>query len=165
MASADPTAGGIRGLVTRYKGILGQGSWVIAGQAATGILTLGGNRLVTQFVSPELYGAVNLLQNSLVLLRTLFCSPTLNAGLRYYPEAERGRYVASLRSHLRRNIGRSLVLMEILTVGAALLWCWSRGAPLDVVLGLALFVAADVSSHFRDVPVQRRPPTASGGDL
>ena len=148
MAGADPLPGRIRGLVTRYRGILGQGSWVIAGQGATGILTLGGNRLITQFVSPELYGAVNLVQNSLVLLRTLFCSPILNAGLRYYPEAERGRYVSGLRAHLRRNLARSLALMEIITVGSALLWTWTRGAPLAIVLGLALFVAADVSRTF-----------------
>jgi O-antigen/teichoic acid export membrane protein len=148
MASTDRAGGRLRGLVTRYQGIIGQGSWVIAGQAATGILTLGGNRLITQFVNPELYGAVNLLQNSLVLLRTLFCSPTLNAGLRYYPEAERGHYVSSLRAHLRRSLGRSVVPMEILTIGGAILWCWTKGAPLDVVLGLALFVGADVSRTF-----------------
>jgi len=148
MASADPAASWVRGLMDRYQGILRQGSWVIAGQAATGILTLVGNRLITQFINPELYGLVNLLQNSLVLLRTLFCSPTLNAGLRYYPEAERGHFVSSLRASLRRNLRISLVLMEILTVAGSLLWCSRQGAPFGVVFGLALFVAADVRRTF-----------------
>ena len=148
MASAELAAGWARGFMTRYQGILRQGSWVIAGQAATGLLTLGGNRLITQFVAPELYGLVNLLQNSLVLLRTLFCSPILNAGLRYYPEAERGDYVSSLRAHLRRSLAGFVVLMEILTVGGSVLGSASQGAPLGVVLGMGLFVAADVSRTF-----------------
>jgi O-antigen/teichoic acid export membrane protein len=78
----------------------------------------------------------------------LFCSPILNAGLRYYPEAERGHYVSSLRAYLRRSLGRSLVVMEVLTIGAAFLWSWRSGAPLDLVLGLGLFVAADVGRTF-----------------
>src|ERR1700686_945455 len=77
------------GRLRKYRTIIGQGIWVVWGQGATGALTLVGTRLITQFVSPELYGAINLVQNSLVLLRTLFCSASVNAGLRYYPDAER----------------------------------------------------------------------------
>lgn len=121
---------------------------MIVGQGLTGILTLAGTRLITQFVNPELYGQVNLVQNALVLLRTLFCSPTLNAGLRYYPDAQRGHFVYGLRASMRRTLGFSLVAMEILTIGGGLIWSWRNGAPLALVAALAFFVIADVSRTF-----------------
>ena len=143
-----PAADRALALVTRYRAILGQGIWVVVGQGMTGILTLAGTRLITQYVDPELYGAVNLLQNSLVLLRTLFCSPMLNAGLRFYPDAERGNFLSGFRAYLRRSLGRSVLAMEIIVVGGAILWCWSKGAPTGLVIGLAAFVVADVTRTF-----------------
>jgi O-antigen/teichoic acid export membrane protein len=145
---ADSAARRVRELITRYRAILGQGIFVGAGQGVTGILTLAGTRLITQFVNPELYGAVNLLQNSLVLLRTLFCSPMLNAALRFYPDAERGEYISGFRAYLLRSLKHSVTAMEILVVGGAIFWCWLKGMPLGIVVGLAIFVAADVSRTF-----------------
>jgi O-antigen/teichoic acid export membrane protein len=132
--------GSIRSLLERYRSIIGQGAWVVAGQATTGLFTLGGTRLITQFVSPELYGAVNLIQNATVLLRTVFCSPILNAALRYYPDAERGSYIPALRSLLSRFLGRGLIAMELITVVAALVWCSLQGRSPP----LTAFVALDV---------------------
>jgi len=116
----------------------------VAGQAATGLLSLAGTRLITQFVNPELYGAVNLLQNALVLLRTIFCSPMLNAALRYYPDAERGGYVPALRRLLSRFLGRALFVMEGLAIVGGLLWSSKSGKSPLIVLALAAFLALEV---------------------
>jgi O-antigen/teichoic acid export membrane protein len=148
MSPAEESRPFARGLLGRYRAIIGQGAWVFVGQVSTGILTLGGTRLITQFVNPELYGLVNLVQNALVLLRTLFCSPTINAGLRYYPDAERGHFVPGLRAAMRRTLGISLIAMEIIAVGGGLIWTWRSGAPAALVAWLALFVVADVSRTF-----------------
>ena len=126
------------------KTIIGQGIWVVWGQGATAALTLVGTRLITQFVSPELYGAINLVQNSLVLLRTLFCSASVNAGLRYYPDAERGGYVVALRRMLVRTLGRALIAMEVLAIIGGLIWSLKAGISPSVVLILGVYVAADV---------------------
>jgi O-antigen/teichoic acid export membrane protein len=131
-------------LLLRYKTIIGQGIWVVSGQVATGALTLAGTRLITQFVSPQLYGLINLVQNSLVLLRTLFCSASVNAGLRYYPDAERGGYVVALRRMLVRTLGRALIAMEVLVIIGGLIWSLKAGIRWWVVLILAIYVAVDV---------------------
>lgn len=136
---------GDQGLLRRHRTIIGQGIWVLVGQAASAILTLAGTRLITQCVNPELYGTVNLVQNALVLLRTLFCSPTLNAGLRYYPDAERGGYRSAFRRFLSRELVRALVVMEVLAIVGGIIWSRLTGIHLSVVLILVVFVAADVA--------------------
>jgi hypothetical protein len=117
---------------------------VFTGQAATGALTLAGTRLITQFLSPELYGAVNLLQGSLTILRTLFCSPMLNAALRFYPDAERGGSVPALRQLMRRSLGKSILAMAALTIIGGLLWTSTTGRSALIVPILVVFVALDV---------------------
>jgi len=133
-----------RALVRRYRTVIGEGIWVVAGQGTSAVLTLLGTRLITQVVSPDLYGAVNLVQNALVLLRTLFCSAAMNAGLRYYPDAVHGGYVPALRRMLKQSLGRALIAMEILTVVGGLVWSFRAGVRPVVVLILAVYVAVDM---------------------
>jgi O-antigen/teichoic acid export membrane protein len=117
---------------------------VVAGQTATGFLTLVGTRLITQFVSPEVYGAVNLIQNALMLLRTVFSNATVNAGLRYYPDAERGGYAVALRRLLVHTLGRALIAMEVIAIAGGLVWALKSGLTLWLVPILAMFVASDL---------------------
>jgi O-antigen/teichoic acid export membrane protein len=140
-ATGKPSAGG---LLQRYRTIIGQGIWVFAGQAFTGLFTLGGTRLITQYVAPELYGIVNLVQNALVLLRTLFCSPMLNAVLRYYPDAQRGHYLPALCRMLRRTLGQIVIGMELVGILGGLIWSRSTGTGVLIVLTLAVFILFDV---------------------
>jgi len=134
----------VQALLRRYKTIIGEGSWVVAGQGATAALTLAGTRLITQFVNPEVYGGITLVQNSLVLLRTLFCSATLNAGLRYYPDAERGGYTAALRRNLARTLGRALIAMEAVAIIGGLMWSFKAGIRPSIALIFGVYVAVDV---------------------
>ena len=110
----------------------------------TGIFSLGGTRLVTQYVAPDLYGIVNLTQNAVVLLRTLFCQPILNVGLRYYPDAERGNWLPALNRMLRRALGIATIVMELLIIVGGCLWTWRTGAHAGAILALAAFLFADV---------------------
>ncbi len=151
-------------LVHRYQNLLRQGGWVVLGQGLTGAFTLAGTRLITQFVAPDVYGIVNLLQNSLVLLRTLFCSPTLNAALRYYPDAEREHYVTTLRQWLQRSLAVSVLAMELIIVVIA--FVWARGEPqysLVLLLSVGLYAAADVGRTFETTllnAARRQQPAA-----
>jgi O-antigen/teichoic acid export membrane protein len=131
-------------LITRYRAIIGQGVWVLTGQAFTGLFTLAGTRLVTQVVAPEIYGLVNLAQNTVLLLRTLFCSPILNAGLRYYPDAQRGGYVPALYRMLRGALGKATLVMEALVVAGACVWMWRTRVHAGAILALVVFLYADV---------------------
>jgi O-antigen/teichoic acid export membrane protein len=133
-----------RGRISRHEAIIGQGIWVFLGQALTAILTLAGTRITTQFVDPRVYGVVNLVQNALVLLRTLFCSPVMSVALRYYPDAERGNYLPALRLWLRHYLTVGVLMMEAVAIVGGLVW--SRNAQVNpwIVLILVVFVVADV---------------------
>jgi O-antigen/teichoic acid export membrane protein len=130
------------------KSTIGEGAWVVVGQGANGILSLAGTRLVTQFVGPELFGAINLAQNALILLRTLFCYAILRAGLRYYPNAEIGGYVPALRGFLVRSLARAMVPIELIAIGGGLIWSVRRGTSPSIAVILAVFVIADVLQAF-----------------
>jgi O-antigen/teichoic acid export membrane protein len=156
-------------LVSRYRGILGQGVWVLIGQAFTGIFSLGGTRLITQFVAPEIYGVVNLAQNSVLLLRTLFCSPILSAGLRFYADAQHGNYVPALYRMLRAALGKATIAMEVLVVIGACIWIWQAHVGASLVLTLAVFLFADVFRTFEIAMFsaarrQRRAAVASAAE-
>jgi O-antigen/teichoic acid export membrane protein len=99
-------------------------------------------------VSPELYGLVNLVQNALLLLRAVFCTPALTAALRFYPEAEHGGYVVSFRRFLGRQLGRALVPMVLIAVGAGLVWALRARFSPWVVIIFAIFLIADVIRTF-----------------
>jgi O-antigen/teichoic acid export membrane protein len=132
------------GLLQRYRIIIGEGIWVLTGQALTGLFTLVGTRLITQYVDPELYGLANLVQNALLLLRTLFCSPLLNAALRYYPDAQREACLPTLHATLLRSLAKAFLAMEVITVAGGLLWTWRENHDSRVVWILTAFVGFDV---------------------
>jgi len=139
-ATADAAAG----IFARHRKILGEGAWVFAGQALSGAFNLGGTRLITQYIAPELYGIANLLQNALVLLRTLFCSPLFAAQLRYAPDAERGGYRGALLARLRRILGWATIAMELVAIATGAMWAWRAGGNPLVIAALMFYIFVDV---------------------
>lgn len=144
MSSTDMTDVGWRRWHHAYRAILGDGLWVASGQIATGVLSIVGTRLVTQIVSPELYGTVNLVQNALLFVRSLFCTPLFGAAVRYFPESERGGYSPALRRVLNRFLGLSIVGVVSLAVIGGLIWSSRSGIPSTVIFILIVLVVADV---------------------
>jgi O-antigen/teichoic acid export membrane protein len=144
MKGHSATVNAAAGLLARHRKILGEGAWVFAGQALSGAFNLGGTRLITQYIAPELYGIVNLLQNALVLLRTLFCSPLFAAQLRYAPDAERGGYRGALFGRLRRILGWATVAMELVAIAGGTLWAWRAGGNPLVIAALVFYIFVDV---------------------
>jgi O-antigen/teichoic acid export membrane protein len=129
----------------RYRSIIGQGSWAVAGQVLTVVFTLGGTRLITQYVNPGLYGTVSLVQSAVLLLRTLFCSPILSAAVRFYPEAEHGRYLIAFKRYLSRYLVRALLAIEVLAAAGALLSAQRLGISRFIVIAVAAYAASDVA--------------------
>jgi O-antigen/teichoic acid export membrane protein len=144
MADPESTGGWSQRLYRRYRSIIGDGVWVASGQIATGLLNLAGTRLVTQMVSPELYGTVNLVQNALVFLRSLFCTPLLNAATRYLPEAESAGYAPALHRVLLRLLRHSIIGVVIVALAGGLIWSSKTGISPTVSLILVVYVIADV---------------------
>jgi len=57
----------VKALVTRHRRIAGEAAWVFAGQGASALATVLGLRLITEWVSPDVYGTVVLALGVVVL--------------------------------------------------------------------------------------------------
>src|SRR5436309_10519624 len=66
--------------------ILGDGLWVFLGQLLSAIGALVGGRLLTEFIAPEVFGAVSLFLGVILLGSNLTCAPLFQSVLRFYPE-------------------------------------------------------------------------------
>lgn len=101
------------------------------GQLASAFAMLGGIRLLTEYVPPDVFGNISLLLGVASLGSGIFCLPLLQAALRFYPEmAKKGEL-----SIFRRTIGKSLSWSTALSIGIILL----GGAIYSTLQGFSYF--------------------------
>lgn len=120
-----------------------EGAWVVSGQVISALGTLAGIRLLTETVSPSVFGAANLLTVMSALGIALACSPFLQAAMRFYPAAVSGGDETVLRATVRYYIARGVVgLITIAIVTGA---CFGPRAGLPVWIGalVALLIVVD----------------------
>jgi O-antigen/teichoic acid export membrane protein len=151
------------------SGIIGEGLLIAFGQGAQAIAMLVGVRLLSELVSPDIYGEVTLFMGVVVLGRQVFGFPFLQAALRFYPDAVNNNFVYLLRntikSYLFRIVGSYTVLYLIIGFGYTVftnynisyyLFVLSSGllcCEVACVLETDLYNAARMQSHFVFVQV------------
>lgn len=130
------------------KRILGEGAWIVAGQLLGAIGLLAGIRLLTEFVTPEVFGTVALLVGIVTLGSSIFCAPQLQAALRFYPDLERHKAAHRLRATIGRNLRwtTSLLVAAILLCGVPA----SRWSDISywAFVALAALLAAEITRTF-----------------
>jgi O-antigen/teichoic acid export membrane protein len=101
-----------------------EGGWVASGQVVAVAARIVGLRLITDLVSPEVFGEVVLLLGLAALGTNMFCLPLLMALVRFFPDAARGRRIGALRRLLRDLlVPRTLAVAGLLAIGGVL---WTR---------------------------------------
>jgi O-antigen/teichoic acid export membrane protein len=122
--------------------LLGEGAWVVFGQAVSAAAMFIGTRMLTEFVAPSVFGAVSLLVGVVTFGTATFCVPQLHAASRFYPElAPKGQVLA-----LRRTIGHSLrwttgLLVVLVLIGGAVVAAFSAVSYWAFVLLAGLLVS------------------------
>jgi O-antigen/teichoic acid export membrane protein len=107
-------------LIMRYRRVLGEGAWVIIGQVATVLGTVGGTRLLTGQITPAMWGVVSLLIGVAAFVKNITVMPLANAGTRFYSDLELVGGVGLLRRVLERDLWWSWVAVALgLVVGLA----------------------------------------------
>ena len=100
------------------KTLIREGTWVLSGQIAAAMGVLVGVRLLTEFVPPEIYGVISLMLGIMTLGYNLFCFPTLQAVIRFYPDVVQAGSVGILRKTVRllllRNTGLLITTSTVL---------------------------------------------------
>ena len=92
-------------MLTNRKRILG---WVAGGQALTALGTVGGLRILTQYLDPAMFGLVTLALGVAALGLGLFCTPLTQAAMYFYPSLTAQGEEASLPGALRRGLVHAL---------------------------------------------------------
>jgi O-antigen/teichoic acid export membrane protein len=72
--------------VLKEKRLFGDAFWALFGQLASAVALLAGTRILTELVTPDIYGQVALLNGFVALGVALFSYPFICAGMRILPE-------------------------------------------------------------------------------
>jgi O-antigen/teichoic acid export membrane protein len=95
-----------------------EGLSVLLGQAGGALGTMLGIRVLTEFVSPEIYGKSALLLGLSALGQAVLCAPLLQAIQRFYPEFAASKNLLTLELSARRYLSVSAILLSgLITMG------------------------------------------------
>ena len=87
----------------KEKQLFGDAFWALFGQLASAIALLAGTRILTELVTPDIYGQVALLNGFVALGVALFSYPFICAGMRLLPECldkrERAAFICRCGKH------------------------------------------------------------------
>ena len=124
------------------KRLFGEASWALFGQLGSAIALLAGIRILTEQVSPEVYGQVALFSGFVALGVALFAYPFICTGMRLLPECLHKRERAELQSVVVRLTIRStaLALIILAVAGGIYSYFFNDGIGLFVLAGFLLVV-------------------------
>lgn len=100
----------------KHKRLAGDAFWVLFGQLASAMALLAGTRVLTELVTPDIYGQVALLNGFVALGVAVFSYPFICAGMRLLPECRDDQERADLHRVVSRLTARSTALAIALLV-------------------------------------------------
>ncbi|HEY8098007.1 MAG TPA: lipopolysaccharide biosynthesis protein [Methylobacter sp.] len=100
----------------KERRLFGDAFWALFGQLASAIALLVGTRILTELVTPDIYGQVALLNGFVALGVALFSYPFICAGMRILPECLNKGERAALYSVVARLTARATALAIALLV-------------------------------------------------
>ncbi|GAB4174000.1 MAG: hypothetical protein Fur0039_15750 [Rhodocyclaceae bacterium] len=132
----------IQSAIRRHRRIAAEAAWVLAGQSAAALATLVGLRVITELVSPAVYGAVVLALGVVALAHGLAAGPLMQAVLRFYPDLAHEGGDAWLRRATVCALRRPMIVALLALALAGLGWLVVEPRDVWLVLtSLALFTA------------------------
>lgn len=116
--------------------------WVTLGQFLSALGTIVGIRLLTEYLSPEMFGEFTLLMGFAVLVTALSVNPILQALIRYYPEYECKKDIKTLLSTIVACLKRSLLPLSFLLfpLSIYIFWIFDRPMINAVLFGLIIII-------------------------
>ena len=122
------------------KKIIREGFWVLLGELISAIGIIAGIRLLTEYLSPPVFGEVSLLMGIIGLLYGLFCQPLLMANIRFYPDMSFKNQLFLLRTYLiKLLVGVTGIMILIILFAGGLYRIFNDISLLTIIslMGLA----------------------------
>ncbi|MBV5329439.1 MAG: oligosaccharide flippase family protein [Chlorobium sp.] len=132
------------------RSLIKDGAWVSIGQIFSAAGTLIGIRILTEFVDPELFGAVTLIIGIVALALGTMTSPVMQAALKFYPEYSNGR-LAELRSTVYDILIKRIVIFLSLVALATPIGVYYFKLEVSLVALCALLLIVDSMRSFEMV--------------
>jgi len=147
----------------KQRRLFGDAFWVLFGQLASAIALLAGTRVLTELVTPTIYGQVALLNGFVALGVAVFSYPFICAGMRLLPECWNNRERADLHGVVSGLTARTTGLAIVLLVLGG--FAYSRIVQSDILLfvitGLLLAVTVRRELGIQLLIGERKQRTAS----
>ncbi len=126
----------------KQKRLFGDAFWALSGQLASAIALLAGTRILTELVTPDIYGQVALLNGFVALGVTLFSYPFICAGMRLVPECLNKSERAALYTVVAGLTTRATALAIVLLVLGGIIYSYfaKSNSLLFMLAGLLLIV-------------------------
>ena len=116
----------------KERRIFGDAFWALLGQFVSAIALLAGTRILTELITPAIYGQVALLNGFVALGVAVFSYPFICAGMRLLPECRNDSERTGLHSMVSKLTTRSTVLaIGLLVIGGS---AYSYSAESNVLL-------------------------------
>lgn len=125
--------------------ILSESAWVVFGQASAALGTLFGIRLLTEFIPPDVFGAVTLISGIVALGVGTFCTPVLQATLRLYPELAPNNGVVALRKNALLLLRRRGAWCYLVMLASWPIYSYFNQASVAIALLVAVMLASDAA--------------------
>ncbi|MDA8155229.1 MAG: lipopolysaccharide biosynthesis protein [Actinomycetota bacterium] len=126
-------------LTLKKTRLIGEGAWMAFGQAIAAIGLLAGVRVLTEFVPPNVFGAISLSVGVSTFGMSIFCKPFLHAALRFYPDASQKGRIPALKKIVNGFLFRTTGML-ILALAAAGFIFRQRMDPLLVISLIGLLI-------------------------
>lgn len=128
----------------RQKNLLGDACWALAGQLLSALALLAGTRILTELVTPAVFGHVALLNGFVALGVAVFAYPFICAGMRFTNECRNFRERAALHGLVLALTTRSTALAITLLLLGGALYCYFVGSEIGLFVLTGLLLAVTV---------------------
>ena len=125
------------------KGLLRDGAWVALGQVGAALGTLAGIRVLTEYLTVDVFGAVALMLGAAALAVSLSVNPLMQGLLRFHADAIRQGRLDALRAAVTPMLANIAASAGVLFVTAGLIQGVTQGTPLWLGLLVAGIFAVD----------------------
>ncbi|WP_374089800.1 lipopolysaccharide biosynthesis protein [Methylomicrobium lacus] len=128
----------------KQRRLFGEAFWALFGQLASALALLAGTRILTEQVTPAVYGQVALLNGFVALGVAVFSYPFICAGMRMLPECQNPGERAALYKGVTSLAARSTALAIVLLMIGSAVYSYLTHADMGLFMLAGILLAVTV---------------------
>jgi len=128
----------------KQRRLFGDAFWALFGQLASALALLAGTRILTEQVTPAVYGQVALLNGFVALGVAVFSYPFICAGMRMLPECQNPGERAALYKGVTRLVTRSTTLAIVLMMIGSAVYSYLTHTDMGLFMLAGILLAVTV---------------------